>query len=409
MLQPGVLQRVPASLKDAAVACQRPLPPAGAAFQALCASRASPLSPLFYAYTQLFVGPSSPSAVNVTISSIAVLDPATGALGAAAAGAAPAAPTYAPPSAPGGAAVCGGVVARADILVRYTMDAATGATLIASASAALVVTDVSEGAGALRQEASVSWADAAAPAAALLPLSGAPGYLEGFPVLAGVTETLAGKTAVRRLVGGLALPAAAAGGACAPPPAGPAGAGAAVRFGYNATSACARRMTAAELAALCAAGDAAAAARAAAGALLDAAAAGTMVVGVWGDSRAAAAAEWVPIAVAGRWPPPAPTWNAAERRCDGVVTGFELKLVTGAAASAANLQRKVLFAQLCPTLGSWAYDARAAAVAGAAAQAFPLRFAARFAAIDQGAPAARLRPAPPLAVPLPPDLFYPFL
>ena len=79
--------------------------------------------------------------------------------------------------------------------------------------------------------------------------------------------------------------------------------------------------------------------------------------------------------------------------------------VLGLAASAANPQRKVVYVRLCPTLGSWGADPRL----GGGAQAYPLRFSAGFAAIDQGAPAAALRPAPPLVVPLPPDLFYPFL
>ncbi|GBF94811.1 hypothetical protein Rsub_07983 [Raphidocelis subcapitata] len=394
--QPGVTAACAGGLSEAdAATCRLPVPPDDASFRALCLDPLSPLSPLSIAYTQLAANPAAVPAINITIASASLLD-AAGALAAAPAGP-PAAPAYVPRtvSAP---PVCTGVVARADYLIRYAADAATGAAQLASASVDLVLSNVSAADGGARVAVSVSWADAAAPAAALRPLSGAPGYLQGFPLLAGLRAAAGGKVAVARFRGGLALPAGGGGG-CDPM------GGAHVGFGYNTTSACTALLTAAQLAALCASGDAAAPLRAAGGAaLLDAAASGAALVGAWGSSDAANAAEWLPVAVAG-WPPPAPAWDAAARRCDGVITGFELRLATGLAASASNPQSKVLHAQLCPTLGSWTADA---SLAGGA-QPYPLRFAARFAAIDQGAPAAALRPAPPLVVPLPPDLFYPFL
>jgi len=293
------------------------------------------------------------------------------------------------------------VVLRADYTIRYTFDAATASAQIASVAVALVIGDVDETDGAVQQSVSVSWADNAAPAAALVAFSGAPGYLEGFAVLAGTKTAQGAKTAVARFTAGLQLPAAGAAGACDGLRSVPVG------FGYNTSSACVRSMTAAQLAAFCTAGDASTVARSAGGLLANAAGGGA-VVGVWGNSDAANVNEWVPVAVTG-WPPAVPVWSAAEQRCDGVVVGYELKLITGVAYSASNAQRKVLYAQLCPAIGSWAFDALAAGGSAGAAQAFPLRFSARFVALDQGRPAAALRPAPPLVVPLPPDLFYPFL
>jgi tectonic-1/3 len=390
----------PPGKQEQAATCWRTLPTAVTAFAALCEDTVSLLSPLAYARTQFPANPAAAAMFNATVASVARLDPATGALSAAAA----AAPVFV--AAAGAApAKCAGAVVRADFLMRYMMDAATGDAQLVSVSVDLTVSDITfSAAPAAPQAASVAWADAAAPAAALLPFSGAPGYLEGFPVLAGVKQASGAKAAVARLKGGLQLPAPGAGGACG-------GArGASVGFGYNGSAYCAGAATLAELQALCdPAADASAAARAAAGGvLLDAALAGTLVLGVWGSSDAANANEWVQVAVAG-WPPAAPQWSAGERRCDGVVTGFDLKIVTGVAFSAGNPQRKIVHAQLCLTTGSWAHDARRAAAAGGAAQAFPLRFSVSFAALDQGAPAAALRPAPPLVMPLPPDLFYPFL
>lgn len=395
-------------LQESAVSCLHPLP-SGPAFRDLCLQAASPLLPQFYAGMQFPPNPAAPGALAVTVSSITTVDPATGIASTAGPGAAPAAPAYRAVTAVAPAA-CIGVVTRVDWLFRYTMDAASGEAQLVSASAALTLGTATDGGAPLLQAASVSWAVPGAPAGALVPLSGAPGYLEGFPLLAGVKQAGAGgKAAVARWVGGLQLPVAGAGGgACA------AAAGAAVAFGYNATSTCAARMTAAQLAAFCGGGDAAAVVRAAAGGLLGAALAGNAVIGIWGNSDAANAAEWVPLVATG-WPVPPPAWSAAQQRCDGVVTGFDVKLVTGAAASAANPQRKVLHAQLCPRLGAWAFDAHTAAAAagsggGAAAQqALPLTFGASFAALDQGAPIVRLRPAPPLVIPLPRELFYPFL
>jgi tectonic-1/3 len=381
--------------------CQRTLPKGPPDFRALCLDAVSPLSPLGHAYTQFHLNPAAAAVVNATISTVTALNRSTGVLGAPAAGTTAAAPVFV--AAAGAApASCRGVVRRADYLIRYVFDGATGGAQLASVTVTLVVGDVLETDGAVEQAVSVSWAEAAAPAAALLPFSGAPGYLEGFPVLYGVRQAQGGKNAISRYAAGLQLPAAGAGGACDGGKTTPVG------FAYSATSTCSKSLTAAQLSAFCAAGDASAAARAAAGQLLDAAVAGTASVGVWGNSDATNVNEWVPVAVTG-WPPAAPTWSAAEQRCDGVVVGYELKLVTGVAFSTSNLQRKVVYAQLCPLLGSWAFDARAAGGGAGAAQAFGMRFGARFAALDQGKPAAALRPAPPLVVPLPPDLFYPFL
>jgi hypothetical protein len=90
-------------------------------------------------------------------------------------------------------------------------------------------------------------------APALQPFSGAPGYLPGFPVLAGVlaaappasasSSTAAAAKAVSRLTGGLQLPGASAAGRCS----GSSSTAVGVGFGYNTSSSCGIGMTLAEV------------------------------------------------------------------------------------------------------------------------------------------------------------------
>lgn len=88
--------------------------------------------------------------------------------------------------------------------------------------------------------------------AALQPFSGAPGYLPGFPVLAGVlaadpaaasSSAAAAPKAVSRLTGGLQLPGATAAGRCS----GSSSSAVGVGFGYNTTSSCRIAMTLAQV------------------------------------------------------------------------------------------------------------------------------------------------------------------
>lgn len=383
----------PSHFQEEAATCWRSIP--APSFQSLCNNAVSPLSPLSYAYTQFPVSPTSAVLVNATVSSVTQVDATTGAVTALPVAVAPSYVAAAPPA----TGECRDAVQRADYLIRYVMDPNTGAAQLSSVSVALTVTNILDSAGGIQQSVSVSWADSTAPTAALLPFSGAPGYLEGFPVLAGTKQVSGTKSAVARYTEGLQIPAPGPGGDCDGLHS------TSIGFGYNATASCMRRMTLAQLAALCGAGDGAVAVRAAAGAMLDAAVAGGVMVGVWGNSDAANVNEWVALSVVG-WPAAAPTWSAADRTCSGIVTGYDLKIVTGVAFASDNVQKKVLYVQLCLTTGSWSFGARGDPTG---AWAFPLKFTVRFSALDQGRPAAALRPAPPLAAPLPPDLFYPFL
>lgn len=82
----------------------------------------------------------------------------------------------------------------------------------------------------------------------LQPFSGAPGYLPGFRLLAGVLATApsggaSAAKAVSRLTGGLQLPGPAAAGRCS----GSSGDAVGVTFGYNTSSSCGIGLTRAQV------------------------------------------------------------------------------------------------------------------------------------------------------------------
>ncbi|KAF8069700.1 Tctn1 [Scenedesmus sp. PABB004] len=400
--QVGFMARLPASLCGADAPCERTFRSA-AELAALCGDADSPLSPAWFVGLSFPAHPAASSFRPVTLTSLSRADPATGALTALD----PAADLAAPTPAAGPPAACRGVVVAAHFLFRYTLGVGGSATgggrgQLASAGVSLVLGDaVLPPGGAplvLTTRFSVSWANASAPDADLPPLSGLPGYRPGFPVLAGVLAAgPGGAAAVSRLRGGLQLPGAGDAGRCSASVADVVGLG----FGYNATTTCAVGLTLPQLRAFCTADDPGKTLR--------------DLLGGWLDDLTSQQARASPPGGTPRREscaaPPLAAAHAA-RRCRrrpchrrGVVTGFDLRLLTGVAFASGNLQAKLLYATACFARGEWRFNT----MAGGALQLFRLRFAAAFVPADQPAPVASLRPAPPLAAPLPPDLFYPFL
>lgn len=131
-----------------------------------------------------------------------------------------------------------------------------------------------------------------------------------------------------------------------------------------------------------------------------------MVLGIWGNADNTRVSSWVPVLSSG-WPPGTDLeWDEATATCSNVITGFDINMVTGIAFASGNLQSKVLYAQVCFSVGSWSINQMAGQ---SLPQIFPLQFTASFVPKQQQQPAISLKPAPPLFAPLPPDLFYPFL
>ncbi|GFH21852.1 disproportionating enzyme, partial [Haematococcus lacustris] len=130
-----------------------------------------------------------------------------------------------------------------------------GTASINKVSVGIITADVASTAAALQQSWRLQFTrtvEAGAGVRVLQPFSGAPGYLPGLPLLAGVLATfdptgqgVAQKTAVERLVGGLPIPGPGEGGVCAPLASSPA------VWGFNATSSCAIPLTADDLRLFC--------------------------------------------------------------------------------------------------------------------------------------------------------------
>jgi tectonic-1/3 len=130
-----------------------------------------------------------------------------------------------------------------------------------------------------------------------------------------------------------------------------------------------------------------------------------VVLGIWGNADSSRVNQWVPVQSSG-WPAGTDLdWDEATATCSNVITGFDINIVTGIAFASGNLQSKVLYAQVCFSVGSWSFNQ----MAGQSLQVFPLQFTASFVPKQQQQPVLSLKPAPPLFAPLPPDLFYPFL
>lgn len=139
------------------------------------------------------------------------------------------------------------------------------------------------------------------PQAAARPVSGNPGYLPGAPLLVGQPVTSGTKSAIARLVSGLPHLTSSATGACTP-----AARGTPVAYAATGTSACALLLSRAELQAFCQsralpAGGSVDSGAAAATTLVDVFLGGVLnaplVVGVWGNSSAVNAAQWLPLVV----------------------------------------------------------------------------------------------------------------
>ena len=356
---------------------------------------------MYYLNLQFPATPAASILLDTTISSITYVDPDTGVFSTWNGDTAkPATLTSTSRS-----STCSGLVSRAQYTFRYVMDEEAGTAQLFSVSVALVVTDVTvsippastAGDGVLTQEVQVTWAPSKTPDYALQAFSGLPGYLPGYPVLAGVAVESDGKTAVNRYKEGLLLPGAGVGGKC------DSRSLTAVGFGYNISSSCSNEMSLAGLKRFCKGGDPSKLLQGAMRSYLTQLGSGTVLVGVWGNSDVRNPGEWISLAV-DTWPLEAMTWDDGKQSCSNVPTGFAVRLLTGLSFGNGEVQSKILFAQLCFTYDTWVF-----ARSGAAVQQYPLTFMAEFVPKQQDAPVEVLKPAPPLYVPLPPDLFYPFL
>jgi tectonic-1/3 len=212
------------------------------------------------------------------------------------------------------------------------------------------------------------------------------------------TDSVTNKKAILRYVDGLPLPLAAAGGSCS------ASQRQAITYGANASSSCSVALDRAALQAYCTGSNTSAYVQNVLGALYRELAAGQVYLGAWGNSNASLVEDWVQVVTSGL-PAANPVWDAQQGICSGVMTGYDLQVLTGLAGSASNPQAKVVYASLCFKFGNWRFASPAAA---ATPQKFFLGFDVHFLARQQ-APKGGMKPVPPLFQPLPADILYPFV
>jgi len=235
-------------------------------------------------------------------------------------------------------------------------------------------------------------------------LSGNPGYLTGFPLLTGTVanqDPLQGtKKAIQRLAFGTPLPAGNQDGECSPT------SGAQVRFGYNATSTCAITLSGSELASWC--DNKGSAAQSYLAGLLDGVweqlTSNNVYVGIWGNSNWTQTSEWIQV-VQSNTDFSGMLYSRTSRECGNVVVGYDIKVLYGVAFAANNLQKKVLYVNICYRKGTWAFPLDKDL---SAQHRFYMTSSVSFIPLPQK-PYNDIKPAPPLVVPLPEDIFYPFV
>ncbi|GAX86416.1 hypothetical protein CEUSTIGMA_g13826.t1, partial [Chlamydomonas eustigma] len=238
------------------------------------------------------------------------------------------------------------------------------------------------------------------------PLSGNPGYQTGYPVLAGYTVNTftpdqGSKTAIQRLTSGIPLPVGSVDGTCSAASLSP------LRFGVNTTSSCNVKMTLADLQSYCKPSNQTFFISTVLGSFLSNLQQGNVSVGVWGNSNWTNPnnnSAWIQAAWNGGGS--AASYNSATQTCTNAIIGISFQIQTGVAFAANNLQSKVLYISACYYVGTWTFPLTSNS---SSARSFVLTSVVNFTALQQSATYNNLKPTPPLALPLSPQIFYPFV
>ncbi|MEW5320407.1 MAG: hypothetical protein WDW38_011482 [Sanguina aurantia] len=402
----GFLQPLPSGSKDPYATCTRTIPNYN--LSQACGTDGA-LSPTHYSQLAYLRTPLSQFDVPVS-TSIQYLDPVTGQFTALPSNAT----AYIDPT----TGDCVNAVQSINVTVSYSLvfgapnDAQTPGS-IQQVQITLVVSSFQPAALLWRQSSRLTWVAYNASAAVtpvLAAFSGNPGYLIGYPVLAGTlltdpslnpaTGQPTGKRAISGFVAGLPLGAPGPAGACSPTALTP------LRFGTNTTSSCSIALTAPQLADFCVnqtSNPDKYVAYVLDGLYASILSSG-MFAGIWGNSNYSNTNEWIQVTVSGL-PFSQTIYSVSDQACTGVITGYDIQVLTGVAFAANNLQSKVLFVNLCFRSGTWAMSDM---TAPGTAQRFYLTFAAHFLPLRQ-AETYVMKPAPPLLIPLSKDILYPFL
>ncbi|GIL73092.1 hypothetical protein Vretimale_4708 [Volvox reticuliferus] len=386
----GYLVPTPTGNRDYYATCERDLKTLNLS---VACSGFGILTPQFYSEMRILTGQGSSSVAPVTTVSVQYLDPVTGALSTRASNATS---KYNATS-----GLCSNIVRYLNMTLYYTYADPYG--FIDKVELTLVLTDILVSNSPLLQSVRVSWIDSSQAASVQFVSSGNPGYINGFPVLAGTQVTdPSGAVAIQRLVSGMPVPTPGPNGLCNATSFGT------VKYGVNFTSSCSISLTALQLKEFCInqTNQPEKYLRLAMPTLLLSIENGSLYLGEWGDADFSNINDWVQVSVSGvPFNETVPIYSEADMACSGLVIGFDLQIVTGVAFSSNNLQQKVLYAKLCFTTGVWDIPDQ---LPETTPNRFFLKFNVSFIRLPQQAVSVK-KPAPPLVVPLPADIFYPFV
>ncbi|KAG2442590.1 hypothetical protein HXX76_002675 [Chlamydomonas incerta] len=397
----GFLIDTPTGSKDYYTTCQRDL--SALDLSSACSSTGAGglLTPQYYSNVRFITGRGTGFAAQAPLTvAIQYLNPATGNLTSVN-------NTVSTYNATTG--LCTNVVTALNITMYYSLsnpDATDTPGYIDAMELTFVLTDVLAARSPLLQNVRVSWMETQIPQPVEVIVSGNPGYITGFPLLAGAlastVDAITGDTkqAISRFIEGMPIPVPGHAGACEPTSIGN------VAYGSNITSTCSISLTANQLRDFCSseANNPAKYVQMVMSSIYQSIVDSQLYVGEWGDANYTNINQWLKVSVSG-YPFGNLGYSTADNACTGVIIGFDLQVVTGVAFASNNLQQKVLYANLCFKTGVWDFPEY---LPGNTSRRFYLDFSASFIRLPQQSEEVT-KPAPPLVVPLPADIFYPFV
>ncbi|PNW85332.1 hypothetical protein CHLRE_03g181450v5 [Chlamydomonas reinhardtii] len=397
----GFLVGTPTGSKNYYVTCQRDLSALDLASACSSAGSGGVLTPQYYSNMRFITGRGTGFAPQAPVTvAIKYLNPATGNLTSVN-------NTVSTYNATTG--MCTNVITDLNITMYYSLsnpDASDTPGYIDAMELTFVITDVLAARSPLLQNVRVSWMETQVPQPIEVIVSGNPGYVTGFPLLAGVLASTVDATtgdtkqAVSRFVEGMPIPVPGHAGACEPTSIGN------VAYGANITSTCSISLTANQLRDFCTleGTNPAKYVQTVISSVYQSIVDNKLYVGEWGDANYTNTNEWLKVSVSG-YPFGNLGYTSADNACTGVIIGFDLQIVTGVAFASNNLQQKVLYANLCFKTGVWDFPEY---LPGNTSRRFYLDFSTSFIRLPQQSEEVT-KPAPPLVVPLPADIFYPFV
>eukprot|EP00474_Spongospora_subterranea_P008084 CRZ08542.1 hypothetical protein [Spongospora subterranea] len=218
------------------------------------------------------------------------------------------------------------------------------------------------------------------------PKSGNPGYLPGYPLLAGQKVILNGREFIEQQVNGLTLHASST-SSCSLLESDRI----VVGFGESLLSSCLIHLSATELETMCRAGKISDYLN-----VLD-----PLYLGQWGNSSYNNPSEWVFVTKDD--PPSSFIWSSIRNSCIGVVDSLQIEVLTGFLGSVSNPQSTIVAARVKYGTTTW----QMRTVTDSERQSFLIKVSVTFISLPEGGLTSVTPPAPPMVPYLPDDVLYP--